>query len=97
MTDEQTVANAKALVASFEEGNIKEAQENLDNLTGVNEANLFKEVGKLTRDLREILHYFNLDNRLTSIAAQEMPDAKDILENVLSLTVNAANKTMDAV
>ncbi|MCP4272388.1 MAG: protein phosphatase CheZ [Gammaproteobacteria bacterium] len=97
MIDEQTVVHAKSLVESFEAGNIKEAQHNLENLTGINESTLFKEIGKLTRDLHDTLHNFNLDNRLTSIAAQEIPDAKDRLEYVLSLTANAANKTMDAV
>ncbi len=97
MIDEQTVVHAKSLVESFEAGNIKEAQHNLESLTGINESTLFKEIGKLTRDLHDTLHNFNLDNRLTSIAAQEIPDAKDRLEYVLSLTANAANKTMDAV
>jgi len=89
--------HAKALVASFESGNIEKAQNNLDSLTGINESNLFREIGRLTRDLHETLHNFNLDNRLTAIAAQDIPDAKDRLEYVLSVTADAANKTMDAV
>ncbi len=97
MINEQTIIYAKTMVTNYEAGDIEAAQKNLDCLTGVNESNLFKEIGKLTRELHETLHNFNLDNRLTAIAAQEIPDAKDRLEYVLSLTADAANKTMDAV
>jgi len=97
MIDEQIIVHAKAMVASYEAGNNDEAQKSLDCLTGSNESHLFKEIGKLTRELHETLHNFNLDNRLTAMAAQEIPDAKDRLEYVLSLTADAANKTMDAV
>ena len=97
MIDEQTIVHARALVASLEAGNDDEAKHNLDSLSAINENNLFREIGRLTRDLHDTLNNFHLDNRLTSLAAQDIPDAKDRLEYVLALTADAANKTMDAV
>ena len=97
MIDEQTIAHAKELVKNLEAGNEQEAKLNLDSLSAISESNLFKEIGRLTRDLHNTLNNFHLDNRITSLAAQDIPDAKDRLEYVLALTADAANKTMDAV
>jgi len=97
MIDKETIVHAKALVASLESGNDEEARTHLDRLSLISENNLFKEIGRLTRDLHETLNNFHIDNRLTALAAQEIPDAKDRLEYVLALTADAANKTMDTV
>jgi len=97
MIDENTIVQAKLLLENLEAGNEEAAQKNLDNLSSVSENRLFKEIGKLTRDLHDTLNSFHLDTRLTSLAAQDIPDAKDRLEYVMTLTAEAANKTMDAV
>ncbi len=97
MIDENTITQARALVENFEAGDHEAAQSNLDRLTSVSHSNLFNEVGKLTRELHDTLNNFTLDTRLSSLAVQDIPDAKDRLEYVLTLTADAANKTMDAV
>jgi len=97
MIDENTIVQAKLLLENLEAGDEDAAQKNLDSLSSVSENRLFKEIGKLTRDLHDTLNSFHLDTRLTSLAAQDIPDAKDRLEYVMTLTADAANKTMDAV
>ena len=97
MIEDNTIDQAKKLVASLESGDEAQAKHILDNLSNVRETNLFKEIGKLTRDLHDTLNSFNIDNRITELAAHEIPDAKDRLEYVLELTAQSANKTMDCV
>jgi chemotaxis protein CheZ len=97
MINEQTLEQAKALVASLESGNEAEAHAILDEIAQIRENNLFQEIGKLTRDLHDTLNSFQMDNRITELAAQDIPDAKDRLEYVLELTAQSANKTMDCV
>lgn len=67
------------------------------DLTRERESELFKEVGRLTRELHDALSNFKLDSRFAELAAQDIPDAKDRLQYVIEMTDSAANKTMDAV
>lgn len=97
MLDENTLIHAKKLVENLEAGNEELARASLDSLSSISESKLFKEIGKLTRDLHDTLNSFQLDNRLTALAARDIPDAKDRLEYVITLTADAANKTMDTV
>ncbi|MEL0068682.1 MAG: protein phosphatase CheZ [Gammaproteobacteria bacterium] len=97
MLNDALIAEAKALVAAYEADDTEQATAHYKNLSSISEQNLFNEIGKLTRDLHETLNNFHLDNRLTSLAAHDIPDAKDRLEYVVQTTADAANKTMDAV
>ncbi|MBO0236960.1 protein phosphatase CheZ, partial [Vibrio parahaemolyticus] len=58
---------------------------------------MLQEIGALTRDLHESLKQFSLDQRMTEIAKDEIPNARDRLNYVIEKTELAANKTMDAV
>ncbi|EGR00014.1 chemotaxis phosphatase, CheZ family protein [Vibrio cholerae HC-61A2] len=58
---------------------------------------MFKEIGMLTRDLHEALKNFQIDERFSEIATDEIPDARERLHYVIQKTEVAANKTMDAV
>ena len=97
MLNDALIEEAKALVAAYESGNEMSARAHYEKLTSISEQNLFREIGKLTRELHDTLNNFHLDNRLTDLAAHEIPDAKDRLEYVVKMTADAANKTMDAV
>lgn len=88
---------AKELVASLEQGDEQRANLLIADLTRERDTNLFKEIGKLTRELHEALTNFQLDSRISGLAAQEIPDAKERLQYVINLTEDAANKTMDTV
>ncbi|MGX9417288.1 protein phosphatase CheZ [Vibrio sp. RC27] len=58
---------------------------------------MFNQIGTLTRELHDSLREFHLDERMNEIANDEIPDAKDRLQYVISKTEVAANKTMDSV
>lgn len=92
-----TLDQARHLIKCLESGKIEEAREAIDGLSQIREASLFCEVGKLTRQLHEALSNFQLDNKLTGLAAQDIPDAQERLNYVIETTENAANKTMDSV
>lgn len=58
---------------------------------------MFQQIGILTRELHESLKKFHDDTRMSEIASEEIPDARDRLEYVINKTEVAANKTMDSV
>ncbi|MEM9102074.1 MAG: protein phosphatase CheZ [Pseudomonadota bacterium] len=97
MTESVDLENARNLVKCLEENDQEGADMYMAELTKARESNLFIEVGKLTRELHEALSNFQLDTRISDLAAQDIPDAKDRLKYVIETTEDAANKTMDAV
>jgi chemotaxis protein CheZ len=58
---------------------------------------MLNEVGVLTRELHDSMNQFKLDTRMSEIATDEIPDARDRLTYVIDRTEDAANRTMDAV
>ncbi len=88
---------ARELLNHAEAGDHEAVGEVLDELTRLRETELFREVGKLTRELHEALKSFRTDNRLSELAANDIPDAQDRLNHVIELTENAAHKTLTAL
>lgn len=100
MTQEQSLISleqAKELVQHLESGNIESANDIIHTITLEESAELFSEVGKLTRQLHDSLSNFNIDQRLAGLAEKSLPDASSRLEYVITETEKAANSTMDAV
>jgi len=97
MTGDDTLERARELVRALESGEEDQAKQILEDLGRMREGALFQELGKLTRDLHETLNNFRLDSRITAIAEQEIPDAKERLNYVIAMTEQAANKTLTAV
>lgn len=58
---------------------------------------MYSAVGELTRDLHDSIVKFTEDDRIRVIANVEMPDASERLKNIIEMTSDAANKTLDAV
>ena len=58
---------------------------------------LVAELRDLTHNLRSALDRFRLDSRLADLAEKEMPDARQRLSHVLTLTDQAAHRTLDLV
>ena len=92
-----TLEQAKQLVAFLENGEQQQAQELLQQVTAIEQDELFGEVGKLTRQLHDSLKNFQLDTTIFAFTTESIPDAKERLNFVLELTEQAANTTMDAV
>ena len=67
----------------------------LDDLTAMREHALFQDVGRLTRQLHEALTSFQLDARVADFASEEFPDARQRLDQVITITEESAHKTMD--
>jgi len=92
-----TIDQTRDLLSHLENNEIEDAQELIDALASDGDDDLFIEIGKLTRNLHEALTNFQMDSRITDIAASEIPDAKERLNYVIEKTEAAANKTMDRV
>ena len=93
-----SIEKAKQLVELLENDNQQEANELVAEMVEQVVTNpMLAEVGTLTRDLHESLKQFGDDTRMSEIAKDEIPDARDRLQYVIEKTEFAANKTMDAV
>jgi chemotaxis protein CheZ len=69
----------------------------LEALTRMREQNLFREIGKLTRELHDALNAFQIDNRIGDFVEREMPDARVRLNSVIYMTANAAHRSLGLV
>ncbi len=97
-TPRLSLEEARQLVKYLEEGDQAAADALLQSATTApDNSELFAEIGKLTRQLHESLKSFSLDGRISDLATEDIPDAKERLNYVISMTEQAANKTMDAV
>src|SRR5690606_22914531 len=85
------------LLAALERGDHESADRILDDIGRVRETLMFREIGKLTRQLHDTLANFALDGRIAELAEKEIPDAKERLNYVIAMTEQAANTTLNAV
>jgi len=97
MTNDFRLALAKDLVIALEQGNEAEADNILDKIAGQKESQLFQQVGQLTRQLHDTMAGFSLDSKITSMTENDIPDAKERLQYVITMTEQAANQTLNAV
>ena len=88
---------AKKLVECIEQGNQEEAEKVMEDLSALRESHLFQELGKLTRDLHDTMVGFQLDTKIANLAESDIPDAKERLNHVITMTEQAAEKTLSAV
>ncbi|EII3091047.1 protein phosphatase CheZ [Vibrio cholerae] len=92
-----SLEQAKELVQLLEQGRQDDANRLFTYVYESANNPMFKEIGMLTRDLHEALKNFQIDERFSEIATDEIPDARERLQYVIQKTEVAANKTMDAV
>jgi chemotaxis protein CheZ len=88
---------ARSLVTELESGNSIAAEQLIDELGRAREQNLFRELGKMTRQLHDALNSFAVDSRMVSLAESDIPDAKVRLNHVITMTEDSANRTLTAV
>ncbi|MGD8588744.1 MAG: protein phosphatase CheZ [Chromatiales bacterium] len=88
---------AQALVAALQAGQDNDAERLISDLSKLKESDLFLEVGRLTRELHEAINSFLLDARITDMTAIEIPDAKERLNYVITMTQQSADRTLTAV
>jgi len=92
-----TLDNARKLVESIEGGDLNGARSIMDDIASLREMDLFCEMGKLTRELHDSLNNFKLDTKMSGLAENEIPDAKERLNHVITMTEEAADKTLNEV
>jgi len=93
----QLLAVAQNLIEQLESSDDSNLEKILDEISTFRENDLFQELGKLTRELHDSIRNFELDDRFNDIAETEIPDAKERLEYVLTMTEQSADKTLTAV
>jgi chemotaxis protein CheZ len=89
---------AQTLVECLQAGNEAEADKLIDSLSqGCKQDELFVEVGRLTRELHDAINGFLLDARISDMTNVEIPDAKERLNYVITMTQQSADRTLTAV
>lgn len=97
VVNETTLEHAHKLIDSIESGDEESARAVMDDLANIRETDLFCEMGKLTRELHDSLNSFKLDSKMAGLAENEIPDATERLNYVITMTEEAADKTLSAV
>jgi chemotaxis protein CheZ len=69
----------------------------VDHIVQMREPGMFTELRKLTGDLQKALERFSIESKLADIAENEIPDARARLNHVISMTDEAAHRTLDLV
>lgn len=103
--DEQFLAlleeSSNQLVKNLQDNEYESASKIIHQLVEARDKHIFNSVGQLTRGLHTAIVNFHVDADVTStpidIKNSEISDASDRLQYVLTLTENAADKTMDKV
>lgn len=97
----QLLARRKAelghLLSEMDRLDDKAALHLLDEYVKGHEASLYQEIGRLTRQVHDVLASFQMDRRILELAENEIPDAKDRLAYVITVTEQAAQKVIDAI
>lgn len=91
---EKRLADARALVDAIENEDVGREAALIGELTAAYSGNIFDEVGRMTREVHDTLRSFAEDERLGAFTQEEMPDARDRLRYVITLTEQAATRTL---
>jgi len=97
MTNNNRLALAKDLVKALERGDDLAADGLLDDIAEIRETQLFQEVGRLTRQLHDTMAGFTLDSKIAAMTENDIPDAKERLQYVITMTEQSANQTLSVV
>ena len=69
----------------------------IEEINNLRDNSLFKELGKMTREIHDSIMNFRMDSRISDLASVDIPDAKDRLEYVITMTEKAANTAMAVI
>jgi chemotaxis protein CheZ len=78
-------------IASKDEGKIGDI---VGELTTLRESSLYQELGMLTREIHDSISSFGNDERIAELATEDIPDAKERLNFIVTKTDEAAHRTM---
>ncbi|MHB8428611.1 MAG: protein phosphatase CheZ [Acidiferrobacterales bacterium] len=97
LTKQQCLEEVRALARRLEESGEDDASRLLDEFHNSRDMDLFHEIGRLTRDLHDTINGFHIDARVAAIAETDIPDARERLNYVVSMTEQAAKRTLNAI
>ena len=89
----------QALISSLESAETSDEQleSQIDEINALRDNHLFQELGKMTREIHDSIMKFRMDSRISDLAETDIPDAKDRLEYVITMTEKAANTAMAVI
>ena len=97
LEEDRRIDLAKSLLQHLEEKDEGNVLKVLTQLTEEHESSLFREIGKLTRQLHDALGSYEHDERITSLAKNDIPNAKERLNYVINKTEESAHRTLDII
>lgn len=87
----------KTLGAAIAARDNPQAAQTVRALASSLDAELFQELGRITRDLHQEIKAIAVDPLLRRLAEDDIPDARTRLQYVIQMTEQAANQTMNIV
>ncbi len=93
--NQEYFSRLKILTEVLESGDEKRIHELVGELTTLRESALYQELGKLTREIHDSIKAFGNDERISELATEAIPDAKERLNFIVTKTDEAAHKTME--
>lgn len=94
---EDVLQHAEDLVRELQKGNEEKVASILETISIARDKTLFEEVGKMTRQLHDALEAFRQDSRIDDLAEHDIPDARERLTYVITMTQQSADRTLSAV
>ncbi|NOZ52278.1 MAG: protein phosphatase CheZ [Gammaproteobacteria bacterium] len=94
---EDMLSQAEEMLKALQKGNEEQVDQLLKTIADARESVLFQEVGKMTRQLHNTLNSFCEDSHIDRMAELEIPDARERLNYVITMTQEAADRTLNAV
>lgn len=91
---EQYMDRLDELTAAMESGDNQRINQLVSELTTLRETSLYQELGMLTREIHDTIRSFADDDRIAALAQDEIPDAKQRLQLIVTKTDEAAHRTM---
>jgi chemotaxis protein CheZ len=88
------VTRLKDLTESLANGDHSKVNDLVAEITTLRESSLYNELGKLTRELHDAINNFGQDDRVATLAQEDIPDAKERLQFIVDKTNEAAHRTM---
>lgn len=95
--DNALLAQARSLVTELEAGNTAAAENLIDEFARQRDQSLYRELGRMTRQLHDALNGVPLDVSIRNLARTEFPDTRARLNHVITMTEDSANRTLNAV
>jgi len=91
------LSKAKDIISLVESGDTEQADKVVEELSAKRDTGLFQELGKLTREFHDALNGFQADARITEITGTDIPDARERLQHVITMTDKSAHRTMTVI